>query len=199
MPIAMKTRQHAGSPALAILLTAISCICPGCIRHAGVQPLSIESHVIPPGLASVKIITKTPTSTGTNNLHHQEVVPPMPIGELKIPDYPENARLAEFGSATVVVRVHLNDAGQIVEITDSPDRKSPSGQYAAEFRAEVEKAVHCWKFKPAKLQEFDDGKDINGDGKADYTVLISTKPIPVYLDVQFEFYLADGAGFSRIN
>ena len=102
--------------------------------------------------------------------------------------------MSNYGSARFIVRVHLDATGQVIDIDENPREIPVQNRFSNEFRTEIDKAVRQWKFLPAELQECRKGRDINGDGKIDYAVVISTEKIPVYLDVQFEFSIVDGKG-----
>jgi hypothetical protein len=183
------------SPAIPLII--FFCIFSGCAKHKAVQ---LPSSPLPPnaqGVTSFKILTNAPGRQSTDSSTFREIIPPMPVGELKTPDYPERALKARFGNARIVVRVQLNDSGGVVGITESPMEESKRGRFFQEFWTEVEKAVRQWNFLPAKSQECRQGSDLNGDGKPDYTVVISTQPIPVYFDVQFEFSIVNGVGQSQ--
>jgi hypothetical protein len=116
-------------------------------------------------------------------------VAPTPIGALKHPSYPEAARIAKFGAASIVVRVSLDAAGVVVDVADAPGAISTGGRFAKDFRSAAWEAVRQWKFRPAEWQECEDGKDLNGDGKPDYKIVISKKRVPTYFDVRFDFFI----------
>lgn len=105
--------------------------------------------------------------------------------------------MSNYGSARFIVRVHLDATGQVIDIDENPREIPVQNRFSNEFRTEIDKAVRQWKFLPAELQECRKGRDINGDGKIDYAVVISTEKIPVYLDVQFEFSIVDGKGLAQ--
>ncbi len=121
-------------------------------------------------------------------------MPPRPIGALETPSYPETALKARYGQATVAVRVFLDEAGFITEIKSAPCCPSTGGRFAAEFRSAVDEAIRHWKFQPAEYRRYAEGKDLNGDGKPDYQVVVATKPVPVYFDVRFDFSIVKGHG-----
>jgi hypothetical protein len=183
--------------ASAIPLLMFFFICSGCARHNNIKPPTIPLSENPQGMASFKILTNAPGRQTTDSSTFLEIVPPMPVGELKPPDYPSSALKARFGNVRIVARVQLDDAGEVVGITESPIEMPRQGCFIQEFRTEVEKAIRQWNFLPAKSQECMQGNDLNDDGKPDYVVVISTQPIPVYFDVQFEFGIVDGVGRAQ--
>ena len=180
----------------ATLLAVISLMVPGCSRNnvAIVPPPMAGKQVSPQGLSSFKILTETSKGTKPDGSNYQEVVPPRPIGELKAPDYPAKALKARLGGASVTVRICLDAAGQVSEIKDGLIGASSGGRFTSDFRLAVEEAVRRWKFQPAEYREYEDGKDLNGDGKPDYMVVIARKQVPVYFDVRFDFSIVRGEG-----
>jgi hypothetical protein len=119
---------------------------------------------------------------------------------MRIQDEADRLALLKFPGfrlTYIVARVQLDDTGEVVGITESPIEMPRPGRFIQEFRIEVEKAIRQWNFLPAKSQECREGSDLNGDGKPDYVVVISTQSIPVYFDVQFEFSIVDGVGQAQ--
>ena len=149
------------------------------------------------GLASFTILTGTDTGTKLDGSKFEEVFPPRPIGELKTPIYPDKALKAGYGQATVAVRVFLDATGTVTEIRDAPNDRSTGRSFALEFRSAVENAIHQWSFQPAEYRQYEEGKDLNGDGKPDYMVVIATKQIPVYFDVRFDFSIIKGHAYVK--
>jgi hypothetical protein len=160
-----------------------------CSRHRTVAVVAPESFH---GESALTILT--PSRSGAQDSRYEEVIPPRPIGELSGPAYPEQPLKAGYGAASVVVRVFLDSDGQVIDIKDSPLSPSTGGRYSAEFRSAVEDAVHQWKFVPAEYRQFEQGKDLNGDGKPDYMVLVASKPVPVHFDARFDFSIVKGKG-----
>jgi hypothetical protein len=79
-----------------------------------------------------------------------------------------------------------------------PDRPRDRGAGASEApgvrRAAVEAALARWDFHPGFIDTVKDGLDLDGDGKADYTILLRHEEVPVTYDVGFEFRIVDGEG-----
>ena len=131
--------------------------------------------------------------------------PPRRKGTLSTPAYPPAALATRFGAATVAVRIVIGEEGKVTGITNSPLLASTPGPFAAEFRAATEEAIRSWAFEPAEVQTLEDGKDLDGDGKPDYQVVVAREKIPVYFDLRFDFNIVgkegrvqtSGATFSR--
>ena len=176
----------------AALLTIQLLAASSCTRHRSVAGVPAPEPVH--GLSSLTILTPESSGAGV-----QEVLPPGPIGELSGPAYPEEPLKARYGDATVVVRVYLDAEGRIVDVTESPVCPSTGGRYSAQFRAAVLEAVRKWKFRPAEYRRYDPGKDLNGDGKPDYMVLVDSKPVPVHFDARFDFSIVKGRGQAQFK
>ncbi len=174
---------------LAVSLPGMACS----VRRAAVSPpANPAADEAAQGLASITILTSSRQSSKDG-----EVVPPRPVGALETPVYPANPLKAKYGPAAVAVRVFLDEKGRVTGIEDAPNSPSAGGRFAADFRASVEDAIHRWLFQPAEYRQYAHGKDLNGDGKPDYEIVISAKPIPVYFDVRFDFSIVKGQGQVR--
>lgn len=169
------------------LLVALSC---STHRAVGTIPVPESFH----GQSALTILTPSRVGAGTEGAEYEEVIPPRPIGELKGPAYPERPLKAKHGAASVVVRVFLDAEGFVTDVKDSPISSSTGGSFSAEFRSAVEDAVRQWKFQPAEYRQYEQGKDLNGDGKPDYMVLVASKPVPVHFDARFDFSIVKGEG-----
>jgi hypothetical protein len=191
----LRTSARKASPFLSLL--ALFCICSGCAKHSAINLPADPVPANAQGMASFKILTSRPGGQTSNSSTFQEIVPPRAVGELRTPDYPESALKARFGSAVITVRVQLDETGAVVGIADSSIELPRQGRFAQDFRTEVEKAIRQWNFLPAQYQECRQGNDLNGDGKPDYVVVISSQPIPVYFDVQFDFSIVNGVGRAQ--
>lgn len=135
-----------------------------------------------------------PPARNAEHPKNQQFMPPRPIGEMASPVYPERALASGYGSVSLTVRVNIGSEGQVTGISNIPGKPQPAGPYASDFREVVESAVRSWKFYPAELNQFDDGNDIDGDGKPDYQRLVSSEKMPVYFDVRFDFEIVQGKG-----
>ena len=127
----------------------------------------------------------------------EQFVRPSPIGTLSPPEYPERPLAASAGAATIAVRIVIGPEGNVVQVGDSPMLASTPGLWAAEFRGAVERAVRAWRFTPGEIRKTKPGNDLDGDGKADYKVMIDSDTVPVYYDVRFDFEIVDGKGTVR--
>ena len=83
---------------LASSLIVYLCICGGCAKHPAVKGPATPIPANAQGTASFKILTSAPGKQSIDSSTFQEIIPPMPVGELKTPDYPERALKARFGN-----------------------------------------------------------------------------------------------------
>ena len=128
---------------------------------------------------------------------HQELVAPSPIGRLVAPTYPPAPLAAHAGPASVALRIVIGAEGHVVEVRDSPLMGSTPSPFAADFRAAAETAVRRWRFSPGRIDQYEDGADLDGDGVPDSTRLAQSDVIRVFYDVRFDFEIVGGEGRVR--
>jgi hypothetical protein len=128
----------------------------------------------------------------------EEFYKPYPM-ERPLPSYPEEALSLQTGPLAVAVRIWVEKTGAVVEVVDSPLEPSTSSPLLPLFRAEVEKAVRSWRYAPAALRTFRQGEDLDGDGKADYEILVDSKSVRVYYDIRFLFRVVEGKGHVTLQ
>jgi len=157
----------------------------GCSRR---QAQIAEPVVVEDGVASMKFITGPRADVPED----QELQPPRPMGELALPEYPSAALAGHAADSIVYLRFVISKTGEVAKIRDIPDTVSTEGSFAVEFRMAAEKAVRSWKFQPAQWQWLEDGKDLNGDGAPDFSRVVKSERVRVYLDVRFDFRIAGG-------
>lgn len=121
-----------------------------------------------------------------------EYHPPQLIGEATMPSYAEQLSAKRLGPAVVIVRIVINSAGEVTDVT--PEPRSTAEPFAADFFHAVETAVRKWRFTRPEWWLLEDGKDINGDGKPDYKKVIDRKPASASGNVAFFFELVGGQG-----
>lgn len=143
--------------------------------HVGVEFLA-DSSAPPPRLAE-----------------HEELYRPEPRF-MPTPRYPEAALAAGAGPVSVEVRIWVGEQGTVERVAPGRRTTFPTGSIGAEFDAAVDEAVRRWQFSPGRIDTVEDGQDLDGDGKPDYTVLIRTRPATVYYDLRFDFRIVDGQG-----
>jgi len=131
-----------------------------------------------------------PARIAPDLLEGQEFVQPHPI-VTHLPEYPP-ARGNQRGPVVVVLRFVVEADGAVRDVRDSPLADSGGAAVDPAFRAAAEDAVLGWLFVPAAIKTVEPGPDLDHDSKPDYTVLVDSNRIPVYLDVRFTFEMVDG-------
>jgi hypothetical protein len=142
-------------------------------------------------------------------------MPPHPI-VTHLPQYPAGHEDAG-GPVVVVLRFIVGKDGAVREVKDSPlhdpggpgdpggarhagGSSGPGGRIADPvFREAAVDAVLGWIFVPAAIRTLKPGADLDHDSKPDYTVLVDSERMPVYLDVRFTFEIIDGEARVRID
>lgn len=117
----------------------------------------------------------------------EALIRPQPMAELEPPRYPARPLDARFGSATVVVRIVIDEGGLVDQVLDSPLMASSPGPFAEDFRKAVEDAVHGWGFTPGMILQTQ-----TRPGER------PVRPVPVYYDVRFDFEIVAGEGRATI-
>lgn len=167
----------------------------GCVREP--PPLRAPRPDPPRGEVTFRALADI-AAPGSQATSTEEVLPPVPMpGNLPL-NYPPRPLAAGHGPATVVVRVIIDAAGRVEQVMDSPLMESTEDPFFGDFKSAVEGAIRSWVFQPAQWRQLEEGKDFDGDGKADYRRVVRSGPIPVYLDLRFDFRVVDGQGIVAI-
>lgn len=83
-----------------------------------------------------------------------EFVAPRAIGKLAEPVYPAVALAAGAGPVTLGLRLVVDTAGRVTDVSQSLLAFSTPTPWAAEFREAAEAAVAQWRFRPAEVRHF---------------------------------------------
>jgi len=138
-----------------------------------------------------------PSVTPPKVTDHQEIVAPDAIGKLVGPVYPSAALAARADPASVVLRIVIGADGHVSDVQDSPLMRSTPSPFAADFRAAADMAVRRWRFTSGRIDQYEDGPDLDGDGAPDSTHLARSDNIRVFYDVRFDFEIVGGEGRVR--
>ena len=111
-----------------------------------------------------------------------------------LPAYPEEALAAGAPPTDVVVRLVVDTDGSVDSVRRSPLAGPPTSEWDELFYRVVSETVTGWKYEPCELRELEEGPDRDGDGASDYTMVVTSTPITVYLDLKFRFDIVAGAG-----
>jgi hypothetical protein len=87
----------------------------------------------------------------------------------------------------------------VIDVGDSPLLNSTGGGCGAGFRASAESAVRAWRFWPAEKRRLAPGDDYDDDGTPDFSKVLETTQLPVYLDIRFDFEVVEGEGRVRTS
>lgn len=125
----------------------------------------------------------------------QEFLPPQVVrAELVLPSFPAEALAARAAPAHVVVRVIIDEEGRIAEVSDSPVLASSEGPFTSVYRDAVLRALRHWRFLPGRIQQWEEGKDQDGDGVPDSRQILRADVVRVFYDIRFDFEIVDGEG-----
>jgi hypothetical protein len=111
-----------------------------------------------------------------------------------LPGYPEEALAADAPTTDVIVRVVVAKDGSVSSVRRSPLAGPPRGEWEKLFYDVVSETVADWRYEPCVLRELEDGPDRDGDGASDYTLVVASTPMTVYLDLKFRFEIVAGTG-----
>jgi hypothetical protein len=192
-------------PLAPLLAAALLLCCAGCASVANLK--ADPATDTPQAQGDVKVqFLPDPARVAPNLLEGEEFVPPHPI-VTPLPLYP--AGHTEPRPVVVVLRFVVGKTGVVEEVEDSPLRDpgeagagavgSDAGGSDGAFRAAAEDALRSWRFVPAAIQTVKPGADLDHDSKPDYTVLVASTRVPVYLDVRFTFEMVAGEGRVRVD
>jgi hypothetical protein len=181
--------------ALVGLAATVLVLLSGCAN----RPAASRGPVSPDPLrgATSATLLLDPAATGAELDEDEEYRPPAPRGENRLPRYPEEALAARCGDGTVALRIVIGTEGDVIDVGDSPLQGSTGGDCGADFRVSAESAVRAWRFWPAEKRRLAPGDDYDKDGSPDFERVLETTPLPVYLDIRFDFEVVEGEGRVR--
>ncbi len=113
---------------------------------------------------------------------------------MPLPEYPPAALSGGGPSALVGVRLSINAAGVVEDVTDTPRLTAYSGPFAAWFHWSVENAVREWRFTSARIRTL--GPVSPGSPERP---VAATRRVPTYLDFAFRFRVVDGKGVVSVG
>ncbi len=180
----------------AVVLTCCALVLAGCASApapapATTPPAAPAPVAAPTGRVGFQVVADPSVDNALAD--RQEFVVPRPVDPpLAKPPYPADA-LAAGAAGVVGVRITIDPDGAVTTVEDSPVVPGTPGPFAAAFRAAVEGTVRRWRFSGGRVELLEDGKDLDDDGKPDYTRVVQSVPVSVFYDVRFEFTIVDGA------
>ncbi|HYV20414.1 MAG TPA: hypothetical protein VFC25_15430 [Verrucomicrobiae bacterium] len=126
----------------------------------------------------------------------QDFVAPHPI-VTPLPRFPADHQDLRR-PVVLVLRLVVEADGAVRQVQDSP-LALPAAQADPDFRVAAVDAVLSWIFVPAAIRTIEPGEDLDHDSKPDYTILVDSHRIPVYIDVRFTFEIVDGQARVRAD
>ena len=128
----------------------------------------------------------------------EEFMAPFPL-DTPLPQYPQGAHADVSAPTILTVRIVVGEDGTVREVLESPLPGTSGGDMEASFRVAVDEAVRRWTFVPAAIRRLEPGEDADHDSQPDYTIVLDSTRVPVYLDVRFKFEIVEGIGRVRID
>jgi len=113
------------------------------------------------------------------------------------PEYPAELIAGGVPAHRIVVRILFDEMGRVLDIGPSPLEVSTSSPFTSRFDAAVCGALQNWRIWPPTLRKFRPGADSDGDGKADYRVMVDQKALKSFFDVAFTFEVVNGQPVVR--
>jgi len=174
--------------ALAVLILAVAC------AGTKTRPAGAPPPPLPSGGVSFTFLPMSGAQITAEKEGATEFVAPSARTELEVPDYPEEALAAGVSPHTVAVRLTIDPLdGRVVRVEQSPLLASSEGAFARVFWIATERAVFLWRFTPGRMDRYQDGADVDGDGVSDSRMRAESIPVPVFYDVRFDFVIRAGA------
>lgn len=156
-----------------------------------VQPASAT----PSGTASYEVVLDASPDV-SKQVSQRLFLPAAPVDENGPPLYPEALLSLGLPPQRLVVRLALDEHGQITDVTTNASASEADPRYQAVFEAAIRTAVECWRFKAATQRVFVDSPP-DGSGKPPYKMLKAEILVPTYFDMRFIFEVTDGEGAVR--
>jgi hypothetical protein len=169
------------------LLVAIGC------RTA--RPSKAPTTATLEGRASYEAVPD-PDATASKLIPQLDYIPAAPAEGNRPPVYPEELVTLGLPPQKIVLRLVVDEQGQIADIRPSRFSSEVDRTYRDAFEGAIRKAVEKWRFRPARRRTFVDSPD-DGSGQPPYQVLKSESPAPTYFDVRFVFEVHEGKGVVR--
>jgi hypothetical protein len=178
----------------AVLVLALLSLAAGCAGAR--EPPAAEPPPPPPpasGGVSFTFLPLPGARITAEELGFTEFVEPTARTELDVPEYPEEALSTGVSPFTVAVRLTIDPLdGRVTRVEQSPLLASSEGAFEKDFWIASERAVRLWRFTPGRMDRYQEGADVDGDGKSDSRMRAESIPVPVFYDVRFDFAIRAG-------
>jgi hypothetical protein len=121
-----------------------------------------------------------------------DYIPAAPAPENTAPVYPQCLLNLGLPPQKVVMRILVDDQGQVMEVRGSAAPSEVDPAYRADFETAISEAVRDWQFSPAMRRAYVDSTELDSKGRPLHKVLKSVKPAPSYFDIRFIFEVHEG-------
>jgi outer membrane biosynthesis protein TonB len=170
-----------------LLLVLVACrSTPQAIKPKDVAAISPAS-----GEVSAKLIVDPNAPTVELGPNEQFIAPHL-RPENRPPVYPPELVSLRLPPDTVSLRVTFDEQGAALKVEPSPIATSTDDQYREAFENAVKETLMRWKCEPPRIRKFRDGPDSDGDGKADYRIMIAQQTLKTFFDLSFSFEVVEG-------
>ena len=148
------------------------------------------------GQVSYEAVTAA-DATSSTLVPEVDYIPAAPAPENTSPVYPQCLLNLGLPPQKVVMRILVDDQGQVTEVRGSAAPSEVDPAYRADFETAISEAVRDWQFTPAMRRAYVDSPELDSQGRPLYKVLKSVKPAPSYFDIRFIFEVRDGRAVVR--
>lgn len=123
-------------------------------------------------------------------------IPAEPNSVNEAPVYPDTLLSLQLPPQRIVVRVFLDEHGQVTSVQTNVEASEADPQYRPAFEAAIRTAVEGWRFSAAMERTFVNSPD-DGSGEPAYKVLKAEVAVPTWFDLRFIFEVTEGRGVVR--
>ncbi len=170
-----------------VLLVLVACrSAPQEIKATDVAAISPAS-----GAVSAKLVPD-PNAPTVQLGPDEQFVGPRLRPENPPPVYPAQLIPLHLGPHVVSLRVTFDEKGSAWKIEPSPIAVSTDDQYRPAFESALKETLMRWKCQPPVIRKFRPGPDSDGDGKPDFRIMSSQRPLKTFFDLTFSFEVVNG-------
>jgi hypothetical protein len=145
------------------------------------------------GVTAVRVLTQPELGEANVQAKVEELSPAYALEDNSLPLYPADALAASCPDGAVAIRVTVNTEGRPTLLREVPGRPVPEDACHASFWEATVLALRDWRFIPASREIPRESKDLDGDGKPDYTWTVP-EPVTIFVDLEFTFRIVEGHG-----
>jgi hypothetical protein len=137
-----------------------------------------------------------PSEDTSRQVSERLFIPAEPGDANEPPAYPEQLLRLQLPPQKIVVRMSLDEHGQVTNVGTNVAASEADPQYRPAFEDAIRIAVDNWHFMAATERTFMNSPE-DGSGKPAYKVLKSETSVPTWFDIRFIFEVAEGRGIVR--